>query len=73
MKNRGVVVIDLMGETDGMEKKEIKKEDHVCRCEVCHCDNEAPLGYEGRAIKYDESLILLPQAYVELWGRWNSR
>ncbi|MBI5588384.1 MAG: hypothetical protein HY889_08480 [Deltaproteobacteria bacterium] len=73
MKSRGVVVIDLMGEADELEKGEIKREDHACRCEVCHCDNGVPKGYEGRAVKYDESLILLPQAYVELRGRWNSR
>jgi len=76
MGKRGVVVIDLAEETDTMEKKEtkkeVRKEDHACRCEVCHCAGEVPKGYEGRAIKYDQSLILLPHAYVELWDRWNS-
>lgn len=73
MKNRGAVVIDLMGETDELEKGEIKREDHACRCEVCHCENKTPLGYDGRAVKYDESLMLLQQAYVEPRGRRNSR
>lgn len=76
MGKRGVVVIDLAGEEDVTERKEERKEtrkdDHACRCEVCHCGTDTPRGYEGRAIKYDQSLILLPHAYVELWERWNS-
>ena len=69
---RGLVVIDLVGDEVDTEKKEAEREDHACRCEVCHCDTEVPEGYEGRAIRYDKSLILLPHAYVELWGKWNS-
>lgn len=46
MGARGVVVIDLTEEMDGMEKKEVKKElkkeAHECRCEVCHCDDGGP-------------------------------
>ncbi len=71
MGSRGVVVIGLTEETDGMEKKEVKKEDHACRCEVCHCGTGAPGGCEGRAGKLDRPLILLPRACVELRGKRN--
>ncbi len=69
MGARGVVVIGLTEEADGMEKKEVKKEDHTCRCEVCHCGTGG--GREGRAGKLDRSLMLLPHACVELRGKWN--
>ncbi len=69
MSARGVVVIDLTEETDGMEKKEVKKEGHACRCEVCHCDTVGAGGCEGRAMKYERSLMLLPYAREELRGR----
>lgn len=71
MGARGVVVIDLTEEADGMEKKEVKKEDHTCRCEVCHCGTGAPGGCEAGAGKLDR-LMLLARAYPELRGKWNS-
>jgi len=73
MGTRGVVIIDLAGNDDEMnESKETRQERHTCTCEVCHCDTDAPKGYEGRAIKYDQSLILLPHAYAELWSKWSA-
>jgi hypothetical protein len=63
MGARGVVVIDLTEETDGMEKKEVKKEGHTCRCEVCHCDDGGAGGCEAGAIRHDS---LIP--YVRLSG-----
>lgn len=71
MGARGVVVIDLTEEADGMEKKEVKKEDHTCRCEVCHCGTGAPGGCEAGAIRLGR-LMLLAHACPELRGKWDS-
>lgn len=71
----GVIHIDLTGEEETFEKgfgKEGKKCDG---CSNCTCGKDVKTeGYDlGLELRYEDSLMLIPQTYREKWIKWSGR
>lgn len=67
-----VIVIDLMGEDEAVEKPAGKEKEPCEGCTNCNCGKKAQ-GYDiglGLLRYEDDSMMLAPAAYKVLWEKW---